>query len=65
MLNCAVFVRVVSCLQMYYRGAACAIVCFDITHEESFTKMKDWVEELKQNVSDLFIIYLLLCFFTL
>ena len=36
---------------MYYRGAACAIVCFDITHEESFTKMKDWVEELKQNVS--------------
>jgi len=37
---------------MYYRGAACAIVCFDITHEESFTKMKDWVEELKQNVSD-------------
>lgn len=37
---------------MYYRGAACAIVCFDITHEESFTKMKDWVEELKQNVAD-------------
>ncbi len=36
---------------MYYRNAAAAIVCFDITNEDSFTKMKDWVEELKQNVS--------------
>lgn len=37
--------------QMYYRNAAAAIVCFDITNEDSFTKMKDWVEELKQNVA--------------
>jgi Ras-related protein Rab-22 len=36
---------------MYYRNAAAAIVCFDITNEDSFTKMKDWVEELKQNVA--------------
>jgi GTPase SAR1 family protein len=36
---------------MYYRNASAAIVCFDITNEDSFTKMKDWVEELKQNVS--------------
>ena len=35
---------------MYYRGAASAIVCFDITNEDSFSKMKDWVEELKQNL---------------
>ncbi len=35
---------------MYYRNASAAIVCFDITSEESFNKMKDWVEELKQNV---------------
>lgn len=35
---------------MYYRNASAAIVCFDITNEDSFTKMKDWVEELKQNV---------------
>lgn len=34
---------------MYYRGAASAIVCFDITNEDSFAKMKDWVEELRQN----------------
>jgi len=36
---------------MYYRGAASAIVCFDITNEDSFSKMKDWVEELKQNLA--------------
>ena len=36
---------------MYYRNAAAAIVCFDITDEASFTMMKDWVEELHQNVS--------------
>lgn len=37
---------------MYYRNAAAAIICFDITDEASFTMMKDWVEELSKNVSD-------------
>lgn len=37
--------------QMYYRNAAAAIVCFDITNNESFDKMKDWIDELTQNVS--------------
>ncbi|CAM9374369.1 unnamed protein product [Heterosigma akashiwo] len=37
---------------MYYRNAAAAIVCFDITDEESFSKMKDWVQELKANVPE-------------
>lgn len=32
---------------LYYRGASCAIICFDITNEDSFTKLMDWVEELK------------------
>jgi GTPase SAR1 family protein len=35
---------------MYYRGSAAAIVCYDVTNEESFSKMKDWVEELSNNV---------------
>lgn len=52
-------------LKMYYRNASAAIVCFDITNEDSFTKMKDWVEELKQNVFflslNLMRIYLLAC----
>lgn len=35
-----------------YRNAAAAIVCFDITDEQSFEMMKDWVEELKKNVPE-------------
>jgi Ras-related protein Rab-22 len=33
---------------MYYRGAAAAIVVYDITREDSFTAVKSWIRELKQ-----------------
>jgi Ras-related protein Rab-5C len=36
---------------MYYRGAAAAIVVFDITHPASFDRAKKWVGELRQNVT--------------
>ena len=29
---------------MYYRGAAAAIVVFDITSEDSFTQLQQWVD---------------------
>jgi Ras-related protein Rab-22 len=32
---------------MYYRGAAAAIVVYDITRAQSFKTLKNWVEELK------------------
>jgi len=32
---------------MYYRGAQCAILVFDLTSDETFAKVKDWVKELK------------------
>ena len=32
---------------MYYRGAAAAIVVYDITQANSFKTLKNWVEELK------------------
>ena len=35
---------------MYYRGAAAAVVVFDITHPSSFERAKKWVWELRQNV---------------
>jgi len=35
---------------MFYRGAAAAIVVFDITNESSFEKLKSWVTELRNNV---------------
>jgi len=37
---------------MFYRGAAAAIVVFDITNEASFEKLKSWVTELRTNVED-------------
>ncbi|BDA44019.1 Ras-related protein Rab-5C [Coccomyxa sp. Obi] len=33
---------------MYYRGAAAAVVVFDITNAESFAKAKNWVKELQR-----------------
>lgn len=32
---------------MYYRGAAAAIIVYDITRASSFKTLKHWVEELK------------------
>lgn len=37
---------------MYYRGAAAAIVVFDVTHPSSFERAKKWVWELRQNVQN-------------
>eukprot|EP00948_MAST-09A_sp_MAST-9A-sp1_P001844 g1844.t1 len=31
---------------MYYRGAAAAVITFDITNSKSFETLKDWVDEL-------------------
>ena len=32
---------------MYYRGAAAAIIVYDITRPNTFNTLKNWVEELK------------------
>ncbi len=37
---------------MYYRGAAAAILVFDLTNQESFTILQVWVDELKENGQD-------------
>lgn len=34
---------------MYYRGAAAAILVYDITKPSSFTSLQEWVCELKNN----------------
>ncbi|KAK2192213.1 hypothetical protein NP493_37g12049 [Ridgeia piscesae] len=36
---------------MYYRGAAAAIVVYDITRESSFASVKSWLSELRKNGS--------------
>ncbi|XP_022094540.1 ras-related protein Rab-22A-like [Acanthaster planci] len=34
---------------MYYRGAAAAVVVYDITSQMTFTKVRDWIRELQQH----------------
>ena len=36
---------------MYYRGAQAAIVVYDITYPETFTRAKTWVKELQRQAS--------------
>jgi small GTP-binding protein len=36
---------------MYYRNAAAAIICYDITSPKSFETLKYWIDELQRNVS--------------
>jgi GTPase SAR1 family protein len=33
---------------MYYRGAAAAIVVYDVTNKDSFNGAKSWVKELQR-----------------
>ena len=41
--------RYESMSRMYYRAAKAAVVCYDVTDEESWNKAKFWVDELKRN----------------
>eukprot|EP00252_Welwitschia_mirabilis_P002285 TRINITY_DN1219_c0_g1_i2.p1 TRINITY_DN1219_c0_g1~~TRINITY_DN1219_c0_g1_i2.p1 ORF type:complete len:201 (+),score=46.40 TRINITY_DN1219_c0_g1_i2:228-830(+) len=36
---------------MYYRGAAAAIIVYDVTTPDSFTRAKKWVEELQRQAN--------------
>jgi GTPase SAR1 family protein len=33
---------------MYYRGAAAAVVAFDVTNSQSFERAQQWVKELQR-----------------
>lgn len=43
---------------MYYRGAAAAIVVYDITNMDSFVRAKSWVKELQRQGKDNIVIAL-------
>lgn len=44
--------RFKSLAPMYYRGAAAALLVFDVADLSSFDKVQDWVNELQTNVFD-------------
>jgi len=35
---------------MYYRGAAAAVLVYDVTSLDTFRKVKEWVKELRTNI---------------
>eukprot|EP00211_Chloroparvula_japonica_P015367 CAMPEP_0119136840 /NCGR_PEP_ID=MMETSP1310-20130426/22237_1 /TAXON_ID=464262 /ORGANISM="Genus nov. species nov., Strain RCC2339" /LENGTH=202 /DNA_ID=CAMNT_0007127869 /DNA_START=113 /DNA_END=721 /DNA_ORIENTATION=- len=41
--------RYESMSRIYYRAARAALVCYDVTSQSSFEKVRFWVEELMQN----------------
>ena len=40
-----------SMINMYYRDAIGAIICYDLTNEQSFKSVEYWVNEMKANTT--------------
>ena len=38
-------------INMYYRDAIGAIICYDLTNEQSFKSVEYWVNEMKANTT--------------
>ena len=38
-----------SITRAYYRGAAAALICYDITSRESFDNLQNWLDECREN----------------
>jgi len=44
--------RFESMTKIYYRGSSACIICWDLTKENSFGRVRYWVDEILSNVSD-------------
>ena len=46
-------------VSLYYRDAAAAIICYDVTDENSFDSVSYWIKEMQKNSNkDKFVIVL-------
>ena len=46
-------------VSLYYRDAAAAIICYDVTDESSFESVNYWIGEMNKNInSDSFVLAL-------
>jgi Ras-related protein Rab-2A len=48
-----------SITRIFYRGAHCVFLTYDITREDTFINVRDWLKEVKQHASSDIIIYLI------
>jgi len=47
-----------SVTRIFYRGAHCVFLTYDITRDETFVSLGDWLKEIKQHASEDVLIYL-------
>lgn len=45
-------------VSLYYRDAAAAIICYDVTDETSFESVNYWVGEMERNAGENFVMAL-------
>ena len=48
-----------SITRIFYRGAHCVFLTYDITRDETFVNVKEWLMEVKQHASSDILIYLI------
>ena len=48
-----------SITRIFYRGANCVFLCYDITRKETFNNVQEWLMEIKQHASQDVIVYLI------
>ena len=45
--------------RIFYRGAHCVFLTYDITRDETFENLKNWLKEIKSHASEDVRIYLI------
>ena len=48
-----------SITRIFYRGANCVFLCYDITRQETFNNVQDWLKEIKQHATQDVVVYLI------
>ena len=48
-----------SITRIFYRGAHCVFLTYDITRDDTFVNVIDWLKEVKQHASSDILIYLI------
>ena len=48
-----------SITRIFYRGAHCVFLTYDITRDDTFVNVLDWLKEVKQHASNEILIYLI------
>ena len=44
--------------RIFYRGAHCVFLTYDITRDETFVSLSEWLKEIKQHAAEDVLIYM-------